>query len=85
MAPRAAQILADALALPRAERSELAQALLQSLAEGGDAAPDEHAWAAELERRAAAVADGSAELVPWDEVKATLRAELKARREAGGR
>ena len=82
MAPAAARIWAEALALSPDERSELARALLRSLDDepGDDPAVDE-AWAAEIERRAASVADGTAELVPWDEVKAGLRAELQARRE----
>lgn len=82
MAPAAAKLLADALTLPAEERGELAYALLRSLDEADDAPAAEAAWAVELERRAKSVADGTAELIPWDEVKAALRADLKARREA---
>jgi putative addiction module component (TIGR02574 family) len=86
MPAAAAKILADALALPPAERGELAHALLRSLAEDDSDDPStEAAWAAELERRADSVAQGTAELVPWDEARAKLRADLKARREARGR
>ena len=86
MLPAADTLLAAALALPPAARSELASALLRSPdSEVPDAPAREAAWARELERRADAVADGTAELVPWDDVKAQLRSQLKARREAGGR
>jgi putative addiction module component (TIGR02574 family) len=83
MAPAAAKVLAEALALTAEERGELARVLLDSIAaEPGNDPSVEAAWAAELERRAASVADGTAELVPWDEVRASLRADLQAHREA---
>jgi len=53
--------------------------------DGAEANLDEAVWAKELERRAAAVADGTADLVPWDDFRAALHADLKARREAAGR
>ena len=70
----------EVLALPADERAELAHALLESLHE--DADPDaEAAWVAELDRRAQAVADGTAKLVDWDEARERIAARLKARRE----
>jgi putative addiction module component (TIGR02574 family) len=79
------RLLTEVLDLPRAERAELATRLLHSLDDEADVSTDEAAWARELERRAAAVADGTAELVPWDEFRAALHADLKARRDASGR
>lgn len=75
------KLRSDALALPAPERAELARALLESLQE--DAEPDaDAAWIAELDRRAQAVADGTAKLVPWEEARERISARLKARREA---
>jgi hypothetical protein len=38
------------------------------------------AWVGELDRRAQAVADGTAELVDWDDARERIAARLKARR-----
>lgn len=71
----------DALALPLDERAALAKDLLQSL--DGDAEPGaERAWVEELDRRAQAVANGTATLVDWDDAERRITARLKARREA---
>ena len=52
----------EGLALPAEKRAELAHSLLESLHEESD--PDaETAWTSELDRRAQAVADGTARLV----------------------
>lgn len=85
MASPTAKLLSDALELRRADRAELATQLLHSLDDETEQSLDEAVWAKELERRAAAVADGTADLVPWKKVRAALRADLKARREAAGR
>jgi putative addiction module component (TIGR02574 family) len=85
MATAPAKLLADALQLPRAERAELATQLLRSLDDEANANVDEAVWAKELERRAAAVADETAELVPWEDFRAALHTDLQARREASGR
>ena len=75
------KLRAEVLALPPDERAEIAHALLESL--HGDADPDaETAWIAELDRRAQAVADGTAKLVDWDDARERIAARLKARREA---
>ncbi len=77
---RTEKLRSEVLALPAEERAELAQALLESL--HGEADPDaEAAWLAELDRRAQAVADGTAKLVDWDEARERIAARLKARRE----
>lgn len=61
------QFLQAALALPESERAEIAATLLRSL----DSAPGDDvdvAWAAEIERRIRSIDDGSAKLIPWDDV-----------------
>ena len=75
------KLRSEALALPQAERAELAHALLESLHEEGDAGA-EAAWLEELDHRAQAVADGTAVLVDWDDARQRIAARLKARREA---
>ena len=75
------KLRAELLALPAEDRAELAHALLESLHEEAD--PEaEAAWIAELDRRAQAVADGTAKLVDWEDARARVTARLKARREA---
>jgi putative addiction module component (TIGR02574 family) len=70
----------EALALPVDERAALAKDLLASL--DGDADPGaEEAWIEEIDRRAQAVANGTATLVDWDDAEKRIRARLKARRE----
>jgi putative addiction module component (TIGR02574 family) len=70
----------EALALSTEQRAELARALLESLHEEAD--PDaEAAWISELDRRAQAVADGTARLVDWNDARERITAKLKARRE----
>jgi len=74
------KLRSEVLALPAEERADLAHALLESLHEGVD--PDaDTAWLAELDRRAQAVADGTANLVDWDEARERIAARLRARRE----
>ena len=61
-------VLADALRLDVDSRAKLAAELLASL--DGPADPDaEAAWAAEIERRVAAIEAGTLALEPWDDVK----------------
>jgi len=71
----------EALALPIDERAALAKDLLLSL-DGGDEAGAEEAWVEELDRRAQAVANGTATLVDWTDAEKRISAQLKARREA---
>jgi putative addiction module component (TIGR02574 family) len=76
----AEKLRVEVLALPAEERAELAHSLLESLHEEAD--PDaEAAWISELDRRAQAVADGTAQLVDWEEARERITARLKARRE----
>ncbi len=68
-------VLADALRLDPAGRAELAAEVIASL----DGPPDEDveaAWAAELERRVAAMDAGSLKLEPWTEVKRRIEREI---------
>ncbi len=63
-------VLADALELDTLERAELAAELIASLDADADADGDiEATWAAEIERRMAAIDAGTAALSPWSEVK----------------
>lgn len=71
MSPRE-KLFADALALPERQRAKLASDLLGSLDGADDGA--EKAWATEIEERARAVVDGSAELLDYDDVMSELSA-----------
>lgn len=72
----AKRLLKEALALPDAERAELAAELMASF--DGPPDPDvEAAWAAEIERRAAKVLSGESPGVPWDEVRERIERELR--------
>jgi putative addiction module component (TIGR02574 family) len=66
------ELLRSALALPEAERAELAASLIQSLDPATDEATDE-AWAAEIQRRIDAIDRGEVQLVPWDDVMRNMQ------------
>jgi putative addiction module component (TIGR02574 family) len=71
-------VLADALRLDDEARAELAAELLASL--NGPADPDaESAWDLEIERRIAAIEDGTIPLEPWDQVKRRIEREILRR------
>jgi putative addiction module component (TIGR02574 family) len=77
-----AELLEAALALPEAERAELAELLAATIT-----APPSSlhpAWAAELRRRAAEIDSGQVQPVPWDEVRRQVRAQLDAGEPPGG-
>ena len=69
----------ELLDLEPAERAEVAEDALRSLeATGyGELSP---AWEEEIQRRLRAVTDGTAELIPGDDVFREIEAELQARR-----
>lgn len=70
----AKEVLEKALQLDVQERSEIAAALLDSL----EVDPEEDAaLAATLERRAAELASGAVQGIPWEEVRARLRRETR--------
>lgn len=78
MSRTAEAVLADALRLDPKSRAELAAELLASL--DGPADPDaEAAWAAEIERRVAAIEAGTAKLEPWEKVKHRIEKEILGR------
>ena len=77
MPPVAAKVLADAMELTDEERVELADRLYQSAV---GVVPR-----AEIERRIARIKDGTATLLPWDDMRDALRADLKAWRATRGR
>ncbi len=78
MTQSAAAVLADALRLDEQARAELAAELLASL--DGPADPDaETQWAAEIERRVAAIEAGTAALEPWGDVRRRIERDLLGR------
>jgi putative addiction module component (TIGR02574 family) len=78
MTKPAEAVLAEALRLDADARAELAAEILASL--DGPADPDaEAAWAAEIERRIAAIESGTARLEPWGEVKRRIEKTILGR------
>ncbi len=71
----AKKILDQALALPADERAALVDALSASLEEGELSV----AWKTEIARRIDAIERGDAKTVPWEEVRAEIRAKLAGR------
>ena len=72
------RLLDEALDLPDNERAELAARLIESL----DAAAEDDvdaAWAAEIERRCAALDSGEAVASDWSEVRARIEREIFGR------
>jgi putative addiction module component (TIGR02574 family) len=78
MAPGAADLLSNALALPVRERAKIAHELLLSLDDGADADAAE-AWVAELEQRAREARSGTVETEEWATVKARLAERWRRR------
>ena len=69
------RLLDQALELSADERAILAAHLWASLERESD--PDvEAAWADEIRRRLARIESGEDQLIPWEEVRAELRAKL---------
>ncbi len=65
------EVLKDALDLPVEARAALVDSLLDSLDTAVD--PDAEAlWQAEILRRAREIDEGSAQMVPWNELRARL-------------
>jgi putative addiction module component (TIGR02574 family) len=78
MSAKSDSVRDEALKLPEQERARLASDLLASL--DGEAEDGvEAAWAAEVEKRKGEVQRGEAGLVPWEQVKAEVKAALKQR------
>jgi putative addiction module component (TIGR02574 family) len=73
---RTKKILDEALALPEPERAELVEILATTLEEdifSRELHPD---WIPEIERRLQEIRDGTAELIPWEEVKERVHREV---------
>lgn len=74
-------VLQDALLLPVAERSRIATRLIESVDEEDDVELSP-AWQAEINRRMEEVRQGTAKLIPHDEVMAGVRRKLAEQRAA---
>ncbi|MEW5982822.1 MAG: addiction module protein [Acidobacteriota bacterium] len=72
------ELLVQALRLPRPERARLAEEMLASLEETDEQVAV--AWAEELERRSAEIADGRVPLLEWETVRGQILDELGQRR-----
>jgi putative addiction module component (TIGR02574 family) len=82
MRQRAEAVLREALDLPEQERSEIVNALLESL--GPEPEGDvEDAWRQEVAARVAALESGEAEMTPWEEIRDRFLARVSARKAAG--
>src|SRR5262245_21095950 len=75
----ASRILKDALGLSEKERAEVAARLIASLdaASSDDADEVREAWAAEIERRCAALDAGTATTMDWDEARRRIEAAIR--------
>ena len=73
MSPSAHRLLEEALALPEDARTELLEALIDSLDAPADE-PDEveAAWADEVAHRLRAVEAGSVTPIPWEEARKAI-------------
>ena len=78
MTAMADRVLQDALTLSEQERAEIAARLIESLdvAPEGEAAEVEAAWAAEIERRCAALDAGTTGTTDWEDVQREIEAEI---------
>ena len=71
----AADVLKDALALPREARGALIDSLIDSLDENEDPTSDS-AWREEIERRVQQIDSGSVDLVAWADARGRLRSRF---------
>lgn len=71
-------VLADALRLQPSARAEVAAELLASL-DGPADSNAEAAWAAEIEKRVAAIEAGTAQLETWEAVRRRIESEILGR------
>lgn len=77
MSPVSDQVMDAALALPDADRLELAEALIVSL-QPGDQPPFDESWRAVIERRSQELRTGKVTAIPWDDVKRHAREQAGA-------
>ena len=71
-------VLEAAMALPEAEREEVAEQLLLSL-DGASDAPLSPEWQAEIQRRLKEIDEGTAELIDGEEVMQWLRSKYEGK------
>jgi len=74
----AKKLLDDALRLPEQQRAEMATRLLESLDEA-DLSDVDDAWAAEIERRCAAVDTGDSVTSDWNEFRRRIEHDIFGR------
>ena len=72
------QVRDEALQLPLEDRSRLASRLLESLDDDDDVSPE---WLEEIRRRVKEIKNGTAKMVPHDEVMSNVRERVAKRRE----
>ena len=72
------QVKDEALQLPLEDRSRLASRLLESLDDDDDVSPE---WLEEIRRRVKEIKNGTAKMVPHDEVMSNVRERVAKRRE----
>ena len=78
MTKSAENLLHEALQLPEGERAEIAAKLIQSLESESEEGVDA-AWAAEIERRCAALDSGEAVTSDWADVRRRIESEIFGR------
>jgi putative addiction module component (TIGR02574 family) len=71
MTRSAQELFEEAMGLDPDERAALTGLLIESLEPTAEEGV-EQAWLAEIERRMAELDSGSAEMIPWDKLKARL-------------
>jgi putative addiction module component (TIGR02574 family) len=77
MTEHAQTVLKAAMALPKAEREEVAEMLLDSVYDDEPLTPE---WVAEIDRRMKEIDEGRARLIPAEEVFAEVREMLRKKR-----
>ena len=70
------------MSLPLQDRSRLAARLIESLDDADDDVELSPAWQAEINRRLETIRQGTAQLVPHEEVMAQVRSKLAEQRAA---
>ena len=73
MSTKVEELKAEVLSLPRDEREDIVQALLESLDDDPGVDPE---WYAEILRRVEEIRSGKAEMIPGEEVMAELEGYL---------
>ncbi|MGO9833316.1 MAG: addiction module protein [Polyangiaceae bacterium] len=77
---RRAEVFAEALALPKAARLELAAALLESAPPPGVLSEDDPRFAEEIRRRVDELQRGEVKGIPWAEARTQVAAAIAAAR-----